>query len=268
MSTGDNVRQDSSFHPSLLDERSSVEKQLDTEQTQGSSSQGRFIVFEGGEGSGKTTQLRRSHDWLLNSEIWRTLQTIHPGAHLVSTREPGGTDLGREIRQWLLHPSTHHPMHDRAELLLYAADRAQHVEEQLRPELARGALILCDRYTDSTIAYQGYGRGLDLTLIHQLNHLATGGLKSDLTLWLDVEVEVGLARTQRRGVADRMEQTGFAFHQRVRSGFAELAAAHPTRIVRVDANRSEAEVFATVQAVLQRHLEAWIAQQRDRPDVI
>lgn len=211
---------------------------------------GMLVVFEGGEGSGKTTQLGRSHDWLM-------AQVDGSPLAVVKTREPGGTELGQHIRELLLHPNTTEPTQDRAELLLFAADRAQHVEGFLRPALQRGALVLCDRFTDSTVAYQGYGRGLDLALIHQLNQIATGGLAPDLTLWLDVEVVTGLSRAQRRGSADRMEQNQVEFHQRVRQGFCELAAAHPQRIRRVDANRSADEVFQDVQHILTEAIARW-----------
>ncbi|NJN58097.1 MAG: dTMP kinase [Leptolyngbyaceae cyanobacterium SL_5_9] len=217
--------------------------------------QGKLIVFEGVEGSGKTTQLQRSQAWLLDS-LYKPLQAQGYISHLVVTRQPGGTELGQSIRQLLLHP-TQSPIQDRAELLLYAADRAQHVEELLKPQLEQGALILCDRYTDSTVAYQGYGRGLDLNLIDQLNQVATGGLDSNLTLWFDLDVEQGLARTRLRGSADRIEQDSLAFHQRVQQGFRELASAHPNRIVRIDASHSETEVSEQVQAVLQQWLMQW-----------
>jgi dTMP kinase len=217
---------------------------------------GKLIVFEGVEGCGKTTQIARSQSWLASSSLLRQLQEQGEVSHLLVTREPGGTELGQRIRQLLLQPSPD-PIADNAELLLYAADRAQHVEAQLKPELAAGALILCDRYTDSTVAYQGYGRGLDLRLIDQLNQTATNGLQSDLTLWLDLAVEAGLARTQKRGAADRIEQADLAFHQRVQQGFQELAIAHPQRIVRVDASYSEAEVTAQIQSILEQRLIEW-----------
>jgi dTMP kinase len=199
---------------------------------------GKLIVFEGGEGCGKTTQLARAHRWL-SPRV----------APLVTTREPGGTALGGQIRQLLL-TDTAEPMASRTELLLYAADRAQHVETCLRPHLNQGALILCDRYTDSTVAYQGYGRQLDLDLIHQLNQVATHGLQSDLTLWLDLDVEIGLQRAQQRGQRDRIEQADLAFHQRVREGFRALAGQWPDRIVRIDASASELAVAEQIQAVL------------------
>lgn len=219
--------------------------------------QGKFIVFEGVEGCGKTTQLEHARQWLLESGWLSLLQSKQVIQQVLTTREPGGTDLGAGLRQLLLAQTTAEPMQDRAELLLYAADRAQHVEGYLRPHLASGALILCDRYTDSTVAYQGYGRGLDLNLIHQLNQIATQGLESDLTLWLDLAAETGLARTQRRGVADRIEQADLAFHQRVQQGFTHLANTYTHRIVRIDASRAEAEVAQQIQTLLHQSLIAW-----------
>lgn len=220
---------------------------------------GQLIVFEGVEGAGKTTQIERSRAWLR--------QHLPPEIPILATREPGGTALGTGIRRLLLeekqqqaqpNPSvaatplsdTLQSPHNRTELLLYAADRAQHVEEFLKPALDRGAIILCDRYTDSTIAYQGYGRGLDLELIHQLNQIATGGLQSDLTLWLDVNVEIGLKRARQRGTSDRMEAAELTFHERVYRGFVELAEAHRDRIVRVDANQNERSVAREIEQLL------------------
>jgi dTMP kinase len=219
--------------------------------------QGKLIVFEGGEGAGKTTQLARSQQWLEDSGILSTLKQHGWIAGLTVTREPGGTELGQQLRQLLLHAQTNEPIQARAELLLYAADRAQHVEQMLRPQLEKGMLILCDRYTDSTVAYQGYGRGLDLQLIQQLNQGATNGLDSDLTLWLDVEVEAGLRRTQQRGAADRMEQSALAFHQRVRAGFQTLAAQQSQRVVRIDANGDPDAVTQQIQSILKQKLSQW-----------
>ncbi|MBE9177644.1 dTMP kinase [Oculatella sp. LEGE 06141] len=219
--------------------------------------QGKLIVFEGVEGCGKTTQIQRSYTWLLHSPLFAALQANEVVNQLVVTREPGGTALGQTVRQWLLNPTVQSPLHDRAELLLFAADRAQHVEELLKPQLASGGLILCDRYTDSTVAYQGYGRRLNLDLIDQLNQVATNGLESDLTIWLDLDVAVGLNRTKRRGAADRMEAIDLSFHQRVQHGFTELARAHPHRIVRVDASLSEAEVSQQIQSILEQWLTRW-----------
>jgi len=213
-----------------------------------------LIVFEGVEGSGKTTQIQRSRDWFLSSGILDKLGNYRKPPPVIITREPGGTALGINLRQLLLQEQSSSLQH-RTELLLYAADRSQHVEELLQPQLDAGAIILCDRYTDSTIAYQGYGRGIDLALIEQINHIATGGLESDLTLWLDVDVTIGLQRARERGVADRMEQAELAFHQRVQQGFAQLASQHPQRIVRIDANQSPDAVQLDIQTVLRQRIQ-------------
>ncbi|WP_446399388.1 dTMP kinase [Coleofasciculus sp. C1-SOL-03] len=213
-----------------------------------------LIVFEGVEGSGKTTQIQRSHDWFLRSGVLDKLDNGAKPSSVIVTREPGGTALGVKLRKLLLQENSSSLQH-RTELLLYAADRSQHVEELLQPQLNAGAIILCDRYTDSTIAYQGYGRGIDLALIEQINHIATGGLESDLTLWLDVDVTIGLQRARERGVADRMEQAELAFHQRVQQGFAQLASQYPQRIARIDANQSPDAVQLDIQTVLHQRIQ-------------
>ncbi len=227
---------------------------------------GRIIVFEGVEGCGKTTQLQLLHEWLqrlfsarvCGADYSVSQHSSQPvSSCLIVTREPGGTQLGSKLRQLLLGEDNGKPIQNSAELLLYAADRAQHVEEVLKPQLALGAIILCDRYTDSTIAYQGYGRGLSLSLIHQLNSIATGGLESNLTLWLDVDVEVGLARTKNRGVADRIEQADLEFHRRVQQGYTQLAKAHPKQIVRVDASLSKENVQQQIQEIVSQRLTEW-----------
>jgi dTMP kinase len=209
---------------------------------------GQFIVFEGIEGGGKTSQIEQLREWLLAGGLGKSLAVIQ-------TREPGGTALGQKLRSLLLND------HDwqidyRSELLLYAADRAQHVNQFLKPHLEEGTIILCDRFIDSTTAYQGYGRGLDLDLIQQLNAIAADGLESDLTLWLDVEVETGLARVQQRGKRDRVEQADIAFHQRVRQGYRALAEQCPQRIVPINANQSPQQVQAAIQKVLLAHFNA------------
>ncbi len=182
---------------------------------------GKLITFEGIDGCGKTTQLRMLERILTSHSI-----------PFVSTREPGGTELGKMIRAALLNVSPH-SVDPLAELLLYAADRAQHVREFIAPNLAKGTLVLSDRFYDATTAYQGYGRGFDLALIKQLNALATGGLKPDLTLLFDIEVARGLERIHRRGgeatddavaaQADRLDREPQEFHERVRQGYLELA---------------------------------------------
>lgn len=211
---------------------------------------GLLIVLEGGEGSGKTTQLQR-----LEAVLTPMVETLGFGG-LRSTREPGGSLLCQKIRQVLLMPDRDEAMQDRAELLLYAADRAQHVEGWLRPWLANGNLVLCDRYTASTVAYQGYGRGLDLGLIDELNALATQGLKADLTLWLDLDPEIGMARAIQRGTRDRLEQADLAFHQRVRSGFAAMhqSAQIPETFIRIEADRPMDEVEQAIQSAVLRSM--------------
>jgi dTMP kinase len=206
---------------------------------------GQLIVFEGGEGAGKTTQIKRLIPWLKSR--------LGEETPILLTREPGGTLLGSQIRELLLN--THkEEIENLTELLLYAADRAQHVEEYLKPHLQKGAIILCDRYCDSTIAYQGYGRGFDLNLIKQLNQIATGGLESDLTFWLDVDIEKGLQRVKRRGECDRLEKAELGFHQRIREGFAAIAKANPHRVIPIDGNKSEDEVYQQIQSILLERL--------------
>lgn len=210
---------------------------------------GKLIVFEGVEGCGKTTQLQQVQLWLDGY-----------GQNAIATREPGGTNLGLDLRKILLNNTT--AIDDTAELLLYTADRAQHVAEVIKPQLAQGAMILCDRYVDSTIAYQGYGRSLSHSLITQLNYIATGGLESDLTIWLDIDVELSLARKGKEfgNDFDRIEQENLAFHRRVQQGYTELATANPNRIVRVDASLSKVEVQAQIQAILRQRFPEIQAQ--------
>jgi len=178
---------------------------------------GRFIVLEGIDGCGKTTQIEALREWLPSSGL------LPPGARVVVSREPGGTALGQALRELLLHPPAATAPVLCAELLLYAADRAQHVERVLRPALHRGDWVLCDRFTGSTAAYQGYGRGWPVTLLDTLETLTTSGLQADLTLWLDVLLTESC---RRRGgqLADRLEGQGVAFLGRVSDGFERLAA--------------------------------------------
>lgn len=218
--------------------------------------EGKLIVFEGVEGSGKSTQIRRLLDWLKSHQGFQRLQTQHHIALIRATREPGGTALGTALRALLLD-SQASALSAQAELLLYAADRAQHVEEVILPALAAGSWVLCDRFVDSTVAYQGYGRGLNLALIDQLNRIATQGISPPLTLWLRLEAEAGLARSQSRGRLDRIEQADLSFHQRVQQGFEALAMQHPDRIVPIDAAPPEAAVAKQIQAVIEHHLQQW-----------
>lgn len=220
---------------------------------------GKLLVFEGVEGCGKSTQLQILHAALLKSSGLQQLQRRGLIPHILATREPGGTELGLGLRQLLLGYHGEALMASRAELLLYAADRAQHVEEVIKPALAEGCWVLCDRFIDSTVAYQGYGRGLDLALIDQLNQVATGGLVPDLTLWLRLDAEAGLARTHQRGIADRMEQADLAFHQRVQGGFEALFEQHPDRIVAIDAMGGVDTVAHEIFTVVEGYLQQWYA---------
>ena len=204
---------------------------------------GRFVVLEGIDGCGKTTQLQALRQWLPSSGL------MAPGARLVVSREPGGTALGQALRELLLHPPQGLQPLPRAELLLYAADRAQHVEALLLPALQAGDWVLCDRFTGSTAAYQGYGRGLPLALIDTLENLATGGLQADLTLWLDVS----LAESRRRRggrPADRIEAAGEVFQTRVAAGFATLAAQRGW--IRIEAGQPVAAVTDFCRAAIRR----------------
>ena len=188
------------------------------------------------EGCGKSTQAKL---------LARAL-----GPDVVLTQEPGGTAIGRAIRQLLLDPANR-AMSPEAEVLLFFADRAQHVAEVIRPALAAGRTVISTRYVDTSLAYQGYGRGLDLDRIRSVAVLATGGLRPDLTLFFDLPLEVGLARVVRRGVRDRLESEVREFHERVRNGYLELAAAEPDRWIRIDASGSEADVEARTRAAVE-----------------
>jgi len=178
-------------------------------------SRGKFITIEGPEGSGKST-----HSRLLCAHLRRS------GFKILHTREPGGTKIGEAIRRILLDKKNR-GMSDECELFLFLAARAQIVAEIIRPALARGYVVVCDRFQDATLAYQGYGAGIDLKLIGSTGKLATGGLKPDLTILLDVETSVGL---RRAGHKDRMELKSVLFHKRVRNGYLRLAAKEPRRI--------------------------------------
>jgi dTMP kinase len=200
-----------------------------------------FITLEGTEGCGKTTQVAPLAEFLRQQ-----------GWDVLTTREPGGTPIGEQIRA-VLHNLENTEMHARTEILLFQAARAQHVEQVIRPQLARRGLVICDRFADSTLAYQGYGRQQPLEPLRALVDYATGGLKPDLTLLLDLDVEVGLLRRARGGEWNRLDALEVAFYQRVRQGYSELVSAEPERWVVVDASRPPAAVQAAMRdAVLQR----------------
>lgn len=201
--------------------------------------QGRFITVEGGEGVGKTTNL---------DYIRRALERA--GAPVRVTREPGGTLLAEQIRGLLLDP-LHKGMPADCELLLVFAARAEHLERVIKPALAAGEWVLCDRFTDATYAYQGGGRGLSQLRIRELETLVQGGLRPDLTLLLDVPVAVGLSRAGERGVLDRFEQEEAAFFERVRNTYLDRAAAEPERFRVIDASHSLSEVQAQIDRALQ-----------------
>ena len=196
----------------------------------------RFIVFEGGDGSGKSTQ---AHS--LNRRLRRR------GIPVLLTREPGGTPAGETIRRWL---KSQHNLQPLTELLLFEAARTQLVESVIRPSLDGGSTVISDRYTASTVAYQGYGRGLDLGLIRQLNQMATGGLVPDLTVLLDLPAPVGLSRRGTAG-ADPFETAPEDFHRRVREGYHAQAAEDPTRWLVLDAAQSQRQLGRTIWAKVQ-----------------
>ncbi|NKQ34094.1 MAG: dTMP kinase [Chloroflexi bacterium] len=202
-----------------------------------------FITLEGPEGSGKSSQIEMLGDYLRQQ-----------GFTVLVTREPGGTPIGDQIRG-CVHDVGNANMTPQTEMLLYSASRAQLVAEVIRPALAAGQIVLCDRFYDSTIAYQGYGRGLNLDDLYTITRFATGGLKPDLTLLLDIVIEEGLSRRTSNGLEmNRLDLETVSFHQRVRRGYQQMAAQEPERWVVVDAGRPLAEVQAELRRVVKEHL--------------
>jgi dTMP kinase len=193
---------------------------------------GLFIAFEGGEGSGKSTQTQALKSWLEAQ-----------GRTVVLSREPGGTEIGQKIRKLLLDPATGE-VSPRAEALLYAADRAEHVDTVIRPAIDRGAVVITDRYIDSSIAYQGGGRVLPSEDVMRLSRWATSGLLPDMTVVLDIDPRLGLARCKDH---DRLEQEPMEFHDRVRRTFVQLARSEPERYLVIDANQSSEEISRIIQ---------------------
>ena len=196
---------------------------------------GLFITFEGADGCGKTTQINLLKDYLEN----KNYETI-------TTLEPGGSDIGKKLRQILLH-------HDgfvspRAEMFMYLADRAQHIDTVIKNNVEKNKIVLCDRHTDSTVAYQGYGRGEDIEQINLLNEIATAGYKPDLTFVFDVDSEIAQKRVGN--VKDRLESEGLEFHRKIRQGYLELAKKYPNRIKVINSNKTIEEVFEQVKKII------------------
>lgn len=197
--------------------------------------QGLFITFEGPDGCGKTTQMKLLAEYFTKN-----------GKEVVLTREPGGKGLGEKVREILLNYDGE--VSDRCESFLFLADRAQNVDIIVNPAVKQGKIVLCDRHIDSTVAYQGYGRGLDIERINMLNNLATNGKKPDLTFVFDVDVETSMKRVGKE--KDRMESAGVEFHNRVRQGYLELAKQEPQRIKVIDATKSIEEIHKKVVSLI------------------
>ena len=196
---------------------------------------GLFITFEGADGCGKTTQINLLNEYL-KSKNYKTITTL----------EPGGCDIGKQLRQILLHHDGY--ISPRAEMFMYLADRAQHVDAVIKKNVEENKIVLCDRYIDSSIAYQGYARGGDIEQIDLLNNLATGNYKPDLTFVFDVESEIAQQRVGK--TKDRLEKEGLEFHKKVRFGYLELAKKYPDRIKVIDSNKTIEEVFEQVKKVI------------------
>ena len=203
-----------------------------------------FITFEGVEGSGKTTQIQRLKKYLRRK-----------GISCKITREPGGVPIGEKVRKILLNPD-HREMVPTTELLLYEAARAQHVKEVIRPFLKKGGIVICDRFSDATIAYQGYGRSIDLKWIDRLNRLASQGIKPDVTFLLDCPSDMGLKRALQRNRTLKQEREGrfereeIQFHQRVRKGYLAIARKEPRRVMVIDTRQGEEKVFEKIQKIV------------------
>ncbi len=206
---------------------------------------GIFITFEGGDGAGKTTLIDKVYTYLEKKNL-----------DVVKTRAPGGTTIGKDIRQLLLHHDV--PLSKRSELLLFLADRAQHVDELILPALQNGKIILCDRFNDSTLAYQSGARGFKEDWVSSLCRFACNGLTSDLTLYLDLDPKIGFERNQRAGFQkDRIESETLKFHQKIRKSFKQIAKKEPKRFIIIDASRSPDEVYnqakLKIDALLKTH---------------
>lgn len=203
-----------------------------------------FITFEGSEGSGKTSQLADLVQFLCQA-----------GYTVITTREPGGTEIGEQVRS-ILFDLRNRSMRHRTEVLLFQASRAQLVEDVIRPQLEKGGIVLSDRFSDSTLAYQGYGYGYDVEQLRSVIDFATGGLRPDLILFLDVDVEEGLRRRTRDGAVNRLDIFEPEFYQRVRQGYLEMAHADPQRWVIIDASRPWVAVQEEIRGVVLKRLQA------------
>ena len=199
---------------------------------------GLFITFEGGEGTGKTTQIARL---ALNFE--------KQGRKVVVTREPGGSEIANRIRSLILDPKMK-GLVPLAELFLYEASRAQHVKDIIEPALKKGAVVICDRFADSSVVYQGAGRKIPAKIVRELNKLATGCLQPHITFFLDLDPRIGLSRIGVRGVLDRIEKEALGFHQAVRKGYRKLAKAEHKRFVTIDASLSRDQIHEAICAKL------------------
>jgi dTMP kinase len=208
-----------------------------------------FITFEGVEGSGKTTQIQRLKKYLSQK-----------GIPCKVTREPGGCPIGEKIRKILLNPN-HHDMVSMTELFLYEAARAQHVNEMIKPFLEKDGVVLCDRFSDATLAYQGYGRRINLKWIQRLNHLSSQGIRPNVTLLLDCPSDVGLKRaiqrnrTLKQEKEERFEREEIQFHRRVRKGYLAIARKEPRRVKVIDTRQGEEKVFEKIQKIVDNLIE-------------
>ena len=198
-----------------------------------------FITFEGQEGAGKSTQIKLLHDYLLGK-----------GANVILVREPGSTKIAEKVRD-ILKDTANTEMTKKTEALLYLAARAQLVREVISPQLAAGGIVLCDRFTDSTIAYQGFGNGLDIDELTALNDFATGGLVPDITIYLRIDVREGLARKSADSALDRIEQRELSYHNMVKKGYEHLLKNNPQRIFAIDGNLPQEQIIETIA----KHIE-------------
>ena len=201
-----------------------------------------FITLEGPEGSGKTTQAEQLAEYLRTQ-----------GFDVLLSREPGGPPISEQIRR-VLTSLDNTAMHPRTEFLLFSASRAQHVEEVIRPHLAGGGLVICDRFYDASLAYQGYGHGLDLDTLRSITAFATGGLEPDLTILLDLPVEEGLQRREQDGNWNRLDAYDLEFHHRVRKGYLAMVAAEPERWVELDARQSPDAIQDKIRRIVETRL--------------